>query len=130
MSRDNVDTAPPPTAVRVIAVLLVVVSLELLSPEVTQGGRVESWIASLGADPVLGFLELATSCAGIVTAIGLWSAKRWALGTYLMWLVLYLGVVLIADSRIEPVVWKRIAGAAAAFLIPVGVAAYLHRRLR
>jgi len=116
--------------VRVIAVLLVIVSLRILTSDATLDGFVDSWRSSWSADPVLAIVRLATAGAGITAATGLWSAKRWAFWSYLTWLPLYVGIVLMAEVRVEPASWKVVAGIAAVLVIPAGAVAYLHKRTK
>ena len=136
MERDDISkrtrTTPTrsPPGVKVIAVLLVIVSLRILTSDVTLDGFADSWRSSLGADPVLAILRLATAGAGITAATGLWSAKRWAFWSYLAWLPLYVGIVLMAEVRVEPVGWKVVVGIATVLVIPAGAVAYLYKRTR
>ena len=117
-----------PTGVKVIAAVLVIVSLKILISDVTLDGFVDSWRASWSADPVLAILRLATAGAGITAAIGLWSARRWAFWSCLAWLPLYIAIVLMVEVRVEPVGWKVVVGTAVALVFPAGALAYLHRR--
>jgi hypothetical protein len=120
----------PPAGVKVIAALLVIVSLKILASDVTFDGFVDSWRSSVSAEPVLAIFRLATAGAGITAATGLWSAKPWAFWSYLAWLSLFVGLVLTGEVRVEPIGWKAVVGSAAVLVLPVGALAYLYRRIR
>ena len=124
--------APGPThpqrGIRIIAALLVYVSFRVLYSEVTGDGFTDSWVTSLRSDVVLAVFKLATVCVGIVVAVGLFSAKRWAFWSYIIWMPLYVGTALVADSRVEQVAWKVALGGAIVLILPVFGAAYLYKK--
>ena len=125
------SAAPPrsPWGGRIIAALLVYLSFRVLFSEVTDNGFTDSWATSLSSDPILAILKLATVCVGSAVALGVWSTKRWAFWSYLIWVPFYVGVALVGASRVESVIWKLAIGVAPVSILAVFGAAYLYKKL-
>ena len=126
MTTENVARDTPKGMI-VIATLLSVVSIDSLFPETMDDGLVVAWTALLSSEPVLATLTLATICAGVITAVGLWSAQRWALWSYLIWFGIFFGFTVASDSKVEPVLWKALIGALLFATLPGIGAVYLFR---
>lgn len=110
--KSNVIPAGTARNLKIFAALLAIASIALLFSEVTDDGFTDSWATSFRSDATLAFITLLAACTGGVVAVGLWSAKRWALSIYLIWALLYVAASWVSDSRVEPTAWKVVRGTA------------------
>ena len=95
--------------------------------EVTDGVRADSLLTLLSSNRILATLTLASVCAGIATAVGLWHAEHWARWSYLIWLGIYFVAAVASDTRVESVIWKVLLGAMLVSFFPGIGAVYLFR---
>lgn len=110
---------------KVVAVVLILISLLKVLGDPTDVGLVNSWIEAFQSDAILAMLRYASAVAGIGTGMGLLSGKRWWVWLYVVWFALLLAALVVAQARVEPDVLKVIAVAGLASILPVGGFIYL-----
>lgn len=122
--------AHPSRSMRILAVFVGLIAVRQLFSVSLSDGFSDTWLALFRSDAVLATLTMAAFLTGAVAATGLWFWKSWVFEAYIVWVLVCLVLVVIAERRVEPVAWKVAIATVVRLGIPVIGAVFVYRSTR